>query len=912
MPHGSLKIIPGVDTNKTPALNEAAVSKSNLIRFFPDRNNLGLAQKLGGWTKYVNYNGFPDVIRALKSWQDLEFTNWLATGCQGNDGLLVYNATETPSEAPQAISPTTFANDFRPDGTAFGISTSAGDDFITIYTDISLSVNDFVYFPTYVYVGNILLYGVYDIVTAGTNQYAINVGANVPIGSISAVPITAPSPPNVDRTVTITFQNFHNFSIGQTVYVTSVTNTSFNSPIVKNVITATTQNTITYIQYGNSTAETSFGGVVTPAYDYSGSPPLFNLPNNSSSVTVTLNNHPFFAGDTFNVVIPTEVGGVTLSGLYTVTSRITSPGSEILSNSFIINAGEVAKISEFTGSISGTTLTVSAVNTGSGYVTNPIKLGMVITGSGIAANTIVTAQLSGTTGGVGTYTVSVSQTVSSTTINSNSIYENGGQIRENFFISRAATSQGSNVLYGGDGSAFGVYGADLYSDGRVAVGISGNPISATDWSLDNWGQILIANPVGGAIYYWSPVGSGILNASYVPNSPIFNEGVFVAMPQRQLIAYGSTSTTFQDPLLVRWSDVEDFTVWTASATNQAGSYRIPTGTRIVGGMQVAQQALLWTDLDLWAMQYVGGLSVYGFNKIGSNAGLIARKAMAQLGGVTYWMGQKQFFRLAGNGAEVIPCPVWDQVFQNIYVSPTTGEVDANGKPWTDRIRCAPNTQFNEISWHFPAAKVPVYDENGEPTDQWTDGNGEVNAYVKYNIALNQWDYAYQNNQNPAVLVGRTAWIDQSVIGPPVASATTSSIPNTIPIPYVYQHETSNDADGAAINASFQTGYFALTEGDEQIFIDQVWPDMKWGTTSGDQDAKVNITFYVTNYPTDPPQVFGPYEMTENTQYLSVRMRGRLLSIGVSSKISNPVDPGELDTFWRLGNIRYRFQQDGKY
>lgn len=899
MPHGSLKIIPGVDTNKTPALNEAAVSKSNLIRFFPDRNNLGLAQKLGGWTKYINYNNFPNVIRSLKAWQDLELSNWLAIGCEGSNGLFVYNATD--QSTPQNITPTNYENSFFPNGTTLGISTTAGSNFLTVFTTVNVTSNDFVYFPTYVAVGNLLLYGAYDIVTSGSGQYTINANANVIIGTISAVPLGGS-----DRTVTVFFQFPHNFSIGQTVYTTGVVDTSFNSSVTKNVITAITESSISYVQFGNNSAANSFGGVVTPAYDYAGSPPLFNLPSGNSLVTVTLNNHPFFAGDTFNVIVPTDVGGITLSGLYTVVNRISN-------NTFTISAQQIAKTSEFTGSISGTTLTVSAVTTGTNYVTNPVKPGMIITGAGIAANTIVVSQTSGTTGGVGSYTVSVSQTVSSTTITSNSIYENGGQILEEFFISSVALSSGPNILYGGDGSPTAVYGADVYSSGDVSTGITGIPVTATDWSLDNWGQILMANPTGGTIYYWSPVGSAVLNASYVPNAPLFNEGIFVAMPQRQLIAYGSTSTTFQDPLLVRWSDVEDFTVWTAQANNQAGSYRIPTGTRIVGGMQVAQQALLWTDLDLWAMQYVGGLNVYGFNKIGSNAGLIARKAMAQLGGVTYWMGQKQFFRLAGSGPEVIPCPVWDQIFQNIYVSPVTGEVDANGKPWTDRIRCAPNTQFNEVSWHFPAAKIPVYDENGEPTDQWTDGNGEVNAYVKYNIALNQWDYAYQNPDHAQnVLVGRTAWIDQSVIGPPVAAATRGSIPAELEFSYVYQHETSNDADGEPINASFQTGYFALTEGDEQIFVDQVWPDMKWGTTSGDQDAKVNITFYVTNYPTDPPQVFGPYEMTESVQYLSVRMRGRLLSIGVSSKINDPVQPGDLDTFWRLGNIRYRFQQDGKY
>lgn len=897
MPHGSLKLVPGVDTNKTLALNEAAVSKSNFIRFFPDRNGIGLAQKIGGWVNFVESGSFPHTIRAMNAWQDLEFTNWLGVGCENDDGLFVYNATD--QSAPTNVTPRTYENSFRSDGTTYGISTAAGSNFLTIYTPITVSVNDYVYFPTYVSFGNIVLFGAYDIVTASANQYQININANTVIGTISAVPLGGS-----DRTVTVFFQNPHTFQIGQTVYVSGVVDSSFNSASTKNVITSITESSITYIQYGDNAAATSYGGVVTPAYDYAGEPPLFSVTGGSSNITVTINNHPFLPGDTFDVYVPTEIGGITLSGLYTVISKTSE-------DTFLINAQEIAKTSEFTGEISGTTLTVTAVTTGSTYVTNPVKVGQIITGTGIAANTIVTALGTGT-GGVGTYEVSVSQTVSSTTISSIACYENNGKILEKFFISSVALSSGPNVLYGGDGSPAAVYGADVYSTGDVASGVTGDPVLATDWSLDNWGQILVANPTGGAIYYWSPVGSAILNASYIPNSPLFNEGVFVAMPQRQLIAYGSTSTTFQDPLLVRWSDVEDFTVWTGAANNQAGSYRIPTGTRIVGGMQVAQQALLWTDLDLWAMQYIGGQNVYGFNKIGSNAGLIGRKAMAQLGGITYWMGQKQFFRMSGQGPEVIPCPVWDQVFQNLYVSPVTGSVDANGKPYADRIRCAPNTQFNEVTWHFPAQKTPVYDESGDQTDTWVNGTGEVNAYVKYNIALNQWDYGYQNYTNPDVLAGRTAWIDQSVLGPPIGAATTGSVPGELAMPIIYQHELTNDANGTPIPASFQTGYFALTEGNEQIFIDQVWPDMKWGKASADKIAKVNITFYIANYPTETPVEYGPYEMSEDTEYLSVRMRGRLLSIGLSAKISDPVSAGELENFWRLGNIRYRFQPDGKY
>jgi hypothetical protein len=105
-------------------------------------------------------------------------------------------------------------------------------------------------------------------------------------------------------------------------------------------------------------------------------------------------------------------------------------------------------------------------------------------------------------------------------------------------------------------------------------------------------------------------------------------------------------------------------------------------------------------------------------------------------------------------------------------------------------------------------------------------------------------------------------------------------------------------------SGFTTGYAALSEGDNMVFIDQVWPDMKWGTVSGQKNAQVKLTFYVTNYPGDDPIEYGPYTVTQETQYLSVRMRGRLVAISASSTDAN--------SFWRLGTVRYRYQADGKY
>ena len=126
--------------------------------------------------------------------------------------------------------------------------------------------------------------------------------------------------------------------------------------------------------------------------------------------------------------------------------------------------------------------------------------------------------------------------------------------------------------------------------------------------------------------------------------------------------------------------------------------------------------------------------------------------------------------------------------------------------------------------------------------------------------------------------------------------------------YLYQHEVGNDAASGtqtvAMQSSFQTGYFQLNEADNLVFVDQIWPDFKWGTYSGNQNATISMTFYATNYPGDAPIVYGPYTMTQSTEYISVRIRARLISFSISSN--------DVGTFWRLGAIRYRYQIDGKF
>lgn len=432
---------------------------------------------------------------------------------------------------------------------------------------------------------------------------------------------------------------------------------------------------------------------------------------------------------------------------------------------------------------------------------------------------------------------------------------------------------GQGTLPGGTGYGVGGYGSGGYGTGNPVAPAAGIAIDAIDWTLDNWGEILIAcpdrvlppgTPPFQPIYAWDV---GQATATVIAAAPPVNDGIFVAMPQRQIVAWGSTETGIQDPLLISWCDVNNFNQWIPLTTNQAGNYRIPKGSRIVGGAQGPQQGFIWTDVDIWSMQYIGPPFVYGFNQIGTGCGLIARKAAGFMNGVGYWMGPRQFFSLGGAGVLPLQCPVWDAVFQNLNtaIDPMLGE------PNTEKIRFAANSLFGEIQWFYPSAN----------------GSGEIDSYVKYNPELNIWDYG---------TLGRTAWVDQSVLGPPIGAD-----PSTL---LLYQHETSNDADGQAMAPYFQTGYFTLAEGDFQTFVDLVWPDMKWGQLSQAQTATVAITFFVVDYPGDTPTQFGPYSVTKATEYFNTRLRGRLVSLRISSS--------DLGSFWRIGAIRYRFAPDGKF
>ena len=975
MPHATMKLIPGIDTNETPALNQAAFSQSQLVRFVQDRNGMGLVQKLGGWQPWCNAiftnNSGDGNVTELHPWEDLNSNIRLAVGT--TTGLYYVPQTSTSSSISSIpnITPQTTSGD-SPIGSAQTTTiTIASPAVFTPATSVPANGTPVIFTTTNTLPTGLTAGAVYFVINAGASTFQVSAtvgGSAVNTSGSQSGTHTVASNPTVSvtsgsSTVTIydlgtgvqsvTFSASGNLiTVGTTLSGLTGTVPLAGTPIVfsgsvpsgVNVSTPTTYyvinptsttyqistsvggsavtwsasgtgtqyipnqvaygysvNILTPISIRSATADSGIflNGVYTVAsqvlntyysiYTITASQtanvsltacalPSFTLTSGSNLTTVTEYDTNFYNGQTVTFLYPTTAGGVTIYGNY-VASQSAAP-------QFNIALSSAASGFSGNGYISGTTLTITSMTTPTvGY--GSLYVGAIITGSGVTTGTTITGILTqtGTSGTTGTYTVSISQTAGSVgspiTINSatgNLVMNNGYAHFQYYFNTQSRFAQ--------SGFGTGGFGQGGFGVGQQLRNVAAPTITTTDWTINNFGSILVANPQGGPIFYWDPTTS-TSTAYLLLNAPLTNQGIFIAMPARQVVAYGSTATGIQDPLLVAWSDAANATVWRASANNQAGSYRIPEGSMIVGAIQGPQQALLFTDLAVWAMQYVGLPNVYGFNKIADGAGLIAKKAVGLMNGITYWMSQQKFVMLSPSGVTVIPCPVWDKIFQNLNIGTLS-----NGEPATSLIRCSPNSVFGEVTWYYPSSNATYND-----------------SYVKYNINTQQWDYG---------TLDRTAWTDQSVLGPPIGADSDGNI---------YQHELGYNAGSAAspMISSFQTGYIQLNEADNLIFIDQIWPDFKWTTSGGGTGGVTTpgtgsnsagtattlyVTFYGTNYPGDTPTVYGPYTVTQGTEYISTRIRNRLLSIAVSTSPDGV--NAQANSFYRIGAFRYRYQLDGKF
>ena len=371
-------------------------------------------------------------------------------------------------------------------------------------------------------------------------------------------------------------------------------------------------------------------------------------------------------------------------------------------------------------------------------------------------------------------------------------------------------------------------------------------LDGRDWSLDNFGELLIATVLNGSTFQWSPTNDTLSGkASLVANAPTTSKFSLVSTPDRHLILFGTEKTvgtgSSQDPLLLRFSSQEDINTYQPQAENTAGSLRIQDGSSIVGADKARGQILVWTDTSLHGLQFIGPPFTFGLNQLGRNCGLLGKHAGVVVRDVAYWMGQNAFFAFDGT-VKKLPCTVDDFVFENIDLTQS------------DQIFTGVNTEFAEIIWFY------VTNPNNNPAPQ-------INRCVVYNYLEQSWSIGTLN---------RTSWVDRGVFQFPLATeylpnTTVNTTPTVIGLSNgasnYYQQEFGTDADGETMLSFIQSGDFNIDEGGEQLMR-----VARFVTDFRDQVGDVDVTWSFKNYPYG--NVVSQTALTVATTDTKKDMRGR--------------------------------------
>jgi hypothetical protein len=423
------------------------------------------------------------------------------------------------------------------------------------------------------------------------------------------------------------------------------------------------------------------------------------------------------------------------------------------------------------------------------------------------------------------------------------------------------------------------WGAGTWS--RGAWGSAAIVSSVTDrlriWSHDNFGEDLLINVRDGGIYYWdkstqagTTFGRAVELSSLAGASttPTIAKKVIVSDRDRHVIAFGcdaEESIGTQDPLLIRFSSQESLTDWGATPTNTAGDLRLGSGSKIVNALETRQQILVFTDVSLHAMQYLGPPFTFGINTVSENITIAGPLAAVAIEDNVFWMGSEEFYTYGG-AVQRLPCTVRDYVFSDI----NTDQIE--------KVTASTNTAFAEIWWFYPSAN-----------------STENDRYVVYNYQQQLWYYG---------TLSRTCWLDRGVEAFPVAASPDHSL---------YFHELGND-DGSqtpatGISAYIESSQIDIGDGDQFAFIRRMIPDLTF-RDSTNASPQATMTLKARNFPG------GAYLQTNSkivektasvpveqfTDQVHVRLRGRSFAFRIES-----TDTG---VSWRLGSPRVDVQADG--
>ena len=426
------------------------------------------------------------------------------------------------------------------------------------------------------------------------------------------------------------------------------------------------------------------------------------------------------------------------------------------------------------------------------------------------------------------------------------------------------------------GWSAGTWGEGTWGNGGTGIE------SLRIWSQGNFGEDLILGFRGSPLYFWdasddTPLGNPatLLSAeSGASNVPTAQNIILVSDINRFVFCFGANTlgTTTQDPMLIRWSDQEDATNWTPTATTQAGDLRLSRGSEIIAAEQTRQELLVWTDFSVYSLQYVGAPVVWAAQLVGENASIMSQNSVAVADNVAYWFGKDKFYMYDG-GVKVLPCNVKRYIFDDI------------NRDNIQQIFGSTNEGFDEIWWFYPSASSNTNDR-----------------YVVYNYVQQIWYYG---------TLSRTAWLDSGIRDFPLAATNSNNL---------VQHEVGlDDAETgttAAITASITSAQFDLDDGHKFMLVSRMIPDVTFdGSTADSPVVSMSLSALqnsgsgfndplsesgnsggsVTRTATSPVEEF--------TEQIFLRVRGRQVSFKVESTAQGVT--------WQLGSPRIDMRPDGR-
>jgi len=592
--------------------------------------------------------------------------------------------------------------------------------------------------------------------------------------------------------------------------------------------------------------------------------------------------------------ISANISAVLTSIPLTSASNFPASGRIKIDSEIITYAGVTSN--NLIGCVRGVNDTVAAAHS-SGAAVNCATLIVTDTNNGVLENDFVTFSGAATLGGVIVANI-LNQEYQVTAI----IGDNSYQIEARALstIASITTTSGLNPSYvfatssdtgTGGSSIVGAYqfntGLDttIIGNGWGAGGWSrgtwgsGTDLSASGqtlriWSHDNFGEDLVMNIRDSNIFYWDKTNgletraielSELAGANKVPTVA---KQIMVS-EDRHVIAFGCDSESVegtQDPLLIRFSDSENVTEWQSLATNTAGELRIGSGSKIVTAVETRQQILVFTDVSLHAMQFLGAPFTFGINSISEGITIASPLSAIAVEDNVFWMGAEEFYVYNGT-VQRIPCTVRDYVFSDL------------NEPQFAKVTAATNAAYSEIWWFYPSA-----------------GSEECDSYVVFNYQQNIWYYGTLN---------RTAWMDRGIESNPIAASTDHAL---------YYHESGLDdgsvSPSAAISSYIESSDVDIGEGENFMFIRRLIPDMTF-RDSTNSTPTATMTLEVRDFPGSVYDTVTNSTVTKTasvpveqfTTDVNVRLRGRSMAFKISS--------AETGVAWRLGSPRVDIKPDGR-